>query len=144
MTLRCTRRAVLCLLMTSVAAIAVCGVASGAPSSGAAWNVSVVTQPTNLVVGGGSDQYVLVLTNTGRGAVSNGTVTVTDTLPAGVTVARAITSSGWKCSVGGSDGVVTCLYVGGEVGSLGQTGRHVGRDTGKARGFADAHAAHPR
>jgi uncharacterized repeat protein (TIGR01451 family) len=90
-----------------------------AATPGVAWNVSVVAQPTNLTVGAAGGQYVLVLTNMGKAEAPSTTVTVTDTLPAGVSVAGTIADSGWECSVAGS--VVTCLYVGGAVGPLKQT-----------------------
>jgi hypothetical protein len=57
------------------------------------------------------DQYVLALTNIG-GAGSGVPVTLTDTLPEGVTVHGSFVGSGWACgvtSVGGLS-VVTCTY----------------------------------
>ena len=98
--------------------------ASAATAPGVAWTVSLVAQPTNLVLTHGGleeplDRYVLLLTNTGS-VPSAGPVTVTDTLPAGVTVGGVIESAGWTCSAGKGSAFVSCSYEG-VVGALGQS-----------------------
>ncbi len=106
--------------MAITMAMACCGVAQGAPVSRVAWGVSVVAQPANLVVGASSNQYVVVLTNTGKMTASE-PIALTDTLPTGVSVdpSRLVGGSGWACTANGV--VVQCSYAGG-VGPLRQTG----------------------
>src|SRR5690349_16040160 len=54
---------------------------------------------------GQSGAYTLTVSNAGPGATT-GTITVTDTLPAGLTFASG-TGSGWSCSANGQ--AVTCM-----------------------------------
>jgi uncharacterized repeat protein (TIGR01451 family) len=54
------------------------------------------TRTGAAIVAGGSTQYTLAVANVGD-ATTQGTVTVSDTLPAGLT-ATAISASGWACS----------------------------------------------
>lgn len=70
--------------------------------------VTIATDPdltidknrTGNFVQGGTGSYSLLVTNVG-GATTMGTVTVTDTLPAGLMVMGTPTGSGWNCSVSG-------------------------------------------
>ena len=61
-----------------------------AVTGGPQWTVTAVSAPTNFVPGeeSGDDVYRVIVENTG-GTASEGTVTVTDVLPAGVTLDRA-------------------------------------------------------
>ncbi len=90
--------------------------ASAAPAATAAWSITLAAQPTNLAVsayekGEVKDQYAIVLTNTG-GAASGGPVTLTDTLPAGITVASGDqpTGTGWNCAIAEDRTALTCIY----------------------------------
>lgn len=56
------------------------------------------------------DTYTLTVTNNGPGP-SLGTITVTDTLPSGITY-MSFVGSGWSCSVGAGNSTVTCTYNG--------------------------------
>jgi hypothetical protein len=99
-----------------------CLTAGGLPASanaqptGAAWHVSVVAQPTNLAVSAGGfgepfDRYAVVLTNTGD--TMSGPVTVTDTLPNGVTARTGGLQQGlrgWECGAESGASVVKCVY----------------------------------
>jgi hypothetical protein len=87
-------------------------VATGVP--GVAWDVAFVAQPTNLPLtryhfNEPRDQYVLALTNTGKQA-STGPTALTITLPAGITLARPVSSPGWECPSGEGSTVLTCSY----------------------------------
>jgi hypothetical protein len=109
------RRILICALPVAMAALSSCDVAIAAPL-GTAWKISLVTQPTNFAVTGHGphepvDQYSLVLTNTG-GEISSGPATLTDTLPAGVTVVGTISSAGWSCATSAGGNVLQCSYGG--------------------------------
>ena len=74
---------------------------------------SAVTLPTDLTIAqsqtgnftqGQSGSYSITVTNSG-GVASSGTITVTDTLPAGLTPGTA-TGTGWTCNTAGQ--TVTC------------------------------------
>jgi uncharacterized repeat protein (TIGR01451 family) len=54
--------------------------------------------------------YQLTVTNNGPGS-SQGTITVTDNLPSGITY-LSFTGTGWSCSVGAGNSTVTCTYSG--------------------------------
>ena len=126
------RSAVLGLLLAAimVTMLNASGTAAASPP-GVAWNISLVAQPTNLPLTGHGPhepaaQYVLVLTNTGSVASSQ-TITLTDTLPPGVTVGHRIEESGgvfegsgWECPSGKGASVVICTYSG-SVPALGQS-----------------------
>ncbi len=102
-----------------IAALAICALvgmttaaqaASVTPAPG--WEVTPMSYPTNLKPG--TQGYVVLAIQNVGGATSNGTFTVTDQLPEGVTATEAnygeaIVEQGtvllWNCSVGG---VVTC------------------------------------
>jgi hypothetical protein len=104
----------LCLPVAVSLAMLMPGGAAAGPVPRAAWDIAFVAQPTNLPLTGyhndePRDQYLLMLTNAGK-KESQGAVTVTVVLPAGMTIARPITSSGWECPTGEGSSVVTCLY----------------------------------
>jgi hypothetical protein len=106
-----------------------CGVLAssvwGASEAATAWSVQVVAQPTVFSSAQTAlceeartscDAYVLVPFNVG-GRESSGTVTVTDTLPAGVSLVEAGGGNalmGWGCSSGEASGrtEVTCTSSG--------------------------------
>jgi uncharacterized repeat protein (TIGR01451 family) len=77
---------------------------------GVAWEVPLAAQPTNFT-GADFDRFVLALTNTGS-LPSSGPITVSDSLPAGMTFAGYGEGSGWTCAQNGAPGVVTCTYSG--------------------------------
>ena len=103
-----------CLLAGLVLAVVVGGVAAAASPPGAAWEVAFVAQPTNLPLTGygirePEDQYVLVLTNTGK-KESQGPVEVVVALPAGIKLARPAGGPGWACPTAEGSAVVVCSY----------------------------------
>jgi hypothetical protein len=69
-----------------------------------AWKLYSLTAPTNLVPGAEKSQIILQVVNVG-GATTHGPVTITDTLPQGLTLADA-TFGATPCPVSGQ--VVTC------------------------------------
>ena len=87
------RRLLTIALSVTVIAIAIGALASSAlaVSAGPKWTVTAVSSPTNFAPGdvSGDDVYKVTVMNTG-GAASNGSpVTVTDTLPEGLTLDRS-------------------------------------------------------
>jgi hypothetical protein len=122
--------AVVCVLMIESAfGVPGCGVALAEPVPGVAWQVMLVAQPTNLALTGSRggepiDQYVIELTNTGSVA-SSGPITLTDALPAGVTVGGPPQSEkidggeGWVCPIAEGQ-IVTCAFHG-SVAALGRS-----------------------
>jgi hypothetical protein len=114
----------LLMALAVLSVIAVPQDARATSSGSVAWKVSLVAQPTNFVSTGGSsgesvDQYVILLTNIGK-LESRGPITLTDTLPAGVTVGNPAGGPGWGCPTSRGGAVVTCTYTAG-VSSLGQS-----------------------
>ena len=86
-----------------------CGgpVPAGAATGGPVLNVTQQVRPTQ-VVPGQSAEYAVVVTNIG-GAVSTDPVTITDTLPAGVTYTDMFDLFGvWSCSAAAGDSMVQC------------------------------------
>lgn len=109
-----------------------CAGSASAAEPAPGWSVRSTTQPTNFQPGdaaegciglensapGPCDFYTVVLTNTGAEASDGSTITLTDTLPPGITTAKtpfervdpisqfAITK--WNCSPGAGQTVVTC------------------------------------
>jgi hypothetical protein len=88
------------------------GVAFG--SGGVAgWSVHAVPEPSSFSATTSGDRYQLLIENTGVEA-SHGEVTVTDTLPVGITtlgtpsVGEGGVAGGWECSEGAHQPVVTC------------------------------------
>ena len=83
--------------------------AGGAGSIGGGWCLNIQTTPPDLSIakthspasftqGDTGDRFTITVTNTGP-VTSGGTVTVTDTLPSGLT-ATAATGTNWSCTVG--------------------------------------------
>jgi uncharacterized repeat protein (TIGR01451 family) len=110
--------------MAALMVLSTHNVAFAIPMPGAAWKISLLAEPTNLSLthssaGEPADQYLTVLTNTGT-TPSSGPITLTDKLPAGITIARAPNSSGWVCTESEAGTLVTCRY-GGVVPALGQS-----------------------
>jgi hypothetical protein len=73
-----------------------------------AWKPFVLTVPTNFKPSSVSDQIGITLGNIG-GAPSTGAVTMTDVVPAGLTITRAAFEGNIPCAVSGQ--VVTCTRV---------------------------------
>ncbi len=98
-------RAKLCQVLSSTGAvlparIAACAVAvtfamgiyaelpaTAAAAAGGSWTIGVLSTPTNFAPGesGGRDSYVLMVTNTSGKPTDGSAITVTDTLPSGIT-----------------------------------------------------------
>jgi uncharacterized repeat protein (TIGR01451 family) len=78
--------------------------ASTATVNGQAPDLTIIKSHTDPFVQGTTDTYQVVVTNLGPASTS-GTVTVADTLPAGLTPSNA-TGTGWGCSVAAQ--TVTC------------------------------------
>ncbi|MEN5181475.1 hypothetical protein ABE501_17055, partial [Comamonas testosteroni] len=77
------------------------------PVTGGAVPVLTLTKtasPSPMVVGG-TGTYTLALANTATVAPTNGTITVTDEMPAGL-VPTSATGAGWTCNIAGQ--TVTC------------------------------------
>ena len=74
----------------AVAATALLGMAPAALAAGPAWSITSQSFPTNLPLGDqtGADVYMVVATNVGN-APTSGPITLTDTLPADLTVDTA-------------------------------------------------------
>ena len=108
------------LLGAVVIAAAWCGTAFGESAPGTAWKVSVSGQPTDVAASGG--QYDVELTNTGSVA-SSGPITLTMTLPAGMTAQGVGVGygDGWGCAESGSASVWTCSW-NSSVAVFGETG----------------------
>jgi hypothetical protein len=101
------------LITAGVLAIPSAGAATAAP----AWRIESVSNPTafsaNDVEGGASiDKYEVLVTNVGGVPIGEEGVTVTDTLPAGVTTSSRRAGNNeeyWECSpTGAGNKVVTC------------------------------------
>ncbi|CAN5478827.1 hypothetical protein BH11PSE11_BH11PSE11_21580 [soil metagenome] len=63
--------------------------------------------PSSFAAGGNTGYYVITPSNIGVAATS-GTVTVVDTLPAGITVRAAATGAGWACVGAIGAGSISC------------------------------------
>jgi uncharacterized repeat protein (TIGR01451 family) len=114
---RC-RRVVVGLLSCAAAlagTLAISVAAAFATVPGVGWEIHSLARPTNFQPGEAAE-YTLSLFNVGTQA-SSGTITVTDTLPAGVTTAG--TPAGfvngiefredmWECTPGAGNSIVTC------------------------------------
>jgi hypothetical protein len=89
-----------------------------------AWALHVAAQPTSFQPSQSFDEYQIRLANVG-GVASHGPVTLTDTLPAGVTTSAQAGNGGageggeWECTPGAGQHVVTCGLPG-PVAALGQ------------------------
>jgi hypothetical protein len=113
---------------TWAVAIVAVGVAAftSAPAAGAAapaWSLQVVAEPTHFSANDPTtcgtkefcDRYQLLVTNVGD-AASSGEITVSDTLPEGVTATvppRTGTNAegtAWACTIGAGNTTVTCTF----------------------------------
>jgi hypothetical protein len=89
--------------------------AANATARSAGWSVTAVPEPSSFSpVGTVQDRYQLLVLNTGERA-SKGPVTVTDTLPPGITTLKTPKINvgpnepeGWNCSEGAGQTIVTC------------------------------------
>jgi hypothetical protein len=79
-----------CLVLAGLAPVGASGFADNP-----AWTVSAVARPANFVAGddSGKDFYEVVVTNTGDAPSNGKPITITDTLPAGLTPAGSISGS---------------------------------------------------
>ncbi len=117
MSVRVAFRSLLWVLVGAIAAVVIQG-AAVASADGVAWKISLVAQPTNLMLTGGSsieplDQYVLVLTNTGSVASSSSEpIMLTDKLPAGVALGESAEGPGWECPASRGSTVINCTFHG--------------------------------
>ena len=74
-------------ILLALGAFGILAAPATAAGTGPQWSITSVARPTILAPGGKGDQYVVAVTNTG-GAPSNGeTITVTDELPGGLSLA---------------------------------------------------------
>jgi uncharacterized repeat protein (TIGR01451 family) len=98
------------ILATSIAALALASPA-GAATPTPAWKLSIVATPTNFAPGvaGGPNEYNIEATNVG-GAPTSEPITLTDTLPEGLTVASVSPLSFSSCETVGR--TVTCTMNG--------------------------------
>jgi hypothetical protein len=100
----------LCAVLLAVGRPAV----AGAVAAGPVWQLRAVASPSAFSASDSSslgDKYDLILTNVGRGPSDGTPVTVTGTLPPGVTIKRVEADpefAEWSCVVGGSS--FTCEW----------------------------------
>jgi uncharacterized repeat protein (TIGR01451 family) len=105
------------VLMMGVSASSAVFAPGAAIAAGVAWSSQSVAQPTSFSTTG-SNRYAILITNTGSEA-SSGTITLTDTLPQGVTTAETPNSEVseeteeplWTCTPGAGQTVVTCTSI---------------------------------
>jgi hypothetical protein len=99
--------------LAALAALAVSAASAGAVTRSAHWQVRTLTSPTNISPANGGKLTVFA-SDVGGQATDGSTVTVTDTLPAGVTPTKAegieptFTGTTMECSIAGQ--TVTCTY----------------------------------
>jgi uncharacterized repeat protein (TIGR01451 family) len=80
------------LSLAALVALASPGSASAAPT--AVWKLSATSQPTNLIAGSnGEGRYLLVATNVGAATATGEEITITDTLPAGLSAVGPVANS---------------------------------------------------
>jgi uncharacterized repeat protein (TIGR01451 family) len=79
-----------------------------------AWTVSAIARPTDFVAGdhGGNDFYEVTVTNTGDAPSNGSTVTITDTLPAGLAPAAGVSGTELLAAAPLSCAGLTCTYSG--------------------------------
>jgi len=88
-------------------------VPASAATPGVRWGLQSLSRPTNFQPADTLDRYTVSLFNLGS-LDSSGTVTVTDTLPTGITTSETPRAeeeegrSGWECTPGAGNSVVTC------------------------------------
>ncbi len=92
-------------------------VSSASAAATPAWRIESVANPTvfssrdNTECEGGCDKYELLLTNVGGAPLGEEDVTVTDTLPTGITtssIRQGDEEERWQCTNGEGQQVVTC------------------------------------
>jgi uncharacterized repeat protein (TIGR01451 family) len=76
-------------------------------TSDPAVDLAVTSSHTGTFVAGGTGQYAITVSNAASSEREDNTVTVKDTLPAGLTFNSA-TGTGWSCSAAGQ--IVTCTH----------------------------------
>ena len=99
-----------CVFLTALVAVAGWVSPALAAVPGVAWSLQSVAAPTNLKSTNINDQYTLLLTNAGS-QDSSGTITLSVTLPAGITTSGTPTSKNeyWECTpTGAGQTVVSC------------------------------------
>jgi hypothetical protein len=122
MTIRLQMKRMALLLPTVLTLCCVAPTSSFATSASPHWSIVSEPQPTYFEAGDASDAYVLIVRNDGSGQTTHGsTVTVTDTLPAGVTATK-IAAEGegadgsgtpryeMTCPEGPVTGALACTY----------------------------------
>jgi hypothetical protein len=67
--------------------VSLVGTSSAAAAEGPVWKITSISAPTNLAPGGGGE-LVLTAINVGDGATDGSTITIADSLPAGITATR--------------------------------------------------------
>jgi hypothetical protein len=83
-----------------------------AASPGVVWSLQSLAQPTSFQSSDVRDRYILSIVNVGTRA-SGGSLTLTDTLPVGVTTSSTPRGQeGWSCSEGAGQSVVMCTNEG--------------------------------
>ena len=91
--------------------------ATDAPTTITAPDVTISKSHTGDFVVGSNGVYTIKVTNNGTGGTT-GNITVTDTLPAGLTFVSS-TGTGWACGAGAQNAqVVTCTYSGSPLAAL--------------------------
>jgi hypothetical protein len=109
--MRRARRLVLGVVVLACGVLVAPGVALASGAAG--WVIHAVPEPSSFSATTSSDRYQLLVENTGVEA-SHGEVTVTDTLPVGITtletpqIGEGGVRGGWECSEGAGQSVVTC------------------------------------
>ena len=99
-------------MVASVCLWAASGAAASAPGAAPGWTIDSVSFPTNFTPGTtGTDRYVVTATNVGAASSNGSAITLTDTLPAGLTPtsgATATDSAGNTIACAVAEQVVTC------------------------------------
>jgi hypothetical protein len=108
------RRLARCALLLLALTLPAAASADPSPAPAPALALQVSTQPTSLTPAAEGQQYEILLTNIGA-AASNGTITVTDTLPAGITTAAQARGGDpevgeWSCTPGAGLSTLTCTF----------------------------------
>jgi uncharacterized repeat protein (TIGR01451 family) len=87
-------RTLLTTLVFSVIGIVPASASAAAATPVPAWSIQSLSMPTNFTPGdeSGSDRYQVFVTNSGGAATNRSPITITDTLPAGLTVKEVIFS----------------------------------------------------
>ncbi len=109
------------LLLVVVGVVCSPALAAGTPG----WQIVTFTNPTAFTsseegYGGEVNRYTLIVSNVGGAPTNGGTITLTDTLPPGVTVANfeSLGSGDWSCGGGGPSFTCTSSTTVGVMGQL--------------------------